>query len=46
MSALPILRLGTVKNVEGFQDHLRSLHLTLPAMASWRVGGSRHCVSR
>ena len=30
MSALPILRLGTVKNVEGFQDHLRSLHLTLP----------------
>jgi NADPH2 dehydrogenase len=26
----PILRLGTVKNVTGFQEHLQSLHLTIP----------------
>ncbi|MGA9813187.1 MAG: hypothetical protein WBQ64_10445 [Terriglobales bacterium] len=30
MSARPILRLGTVKNVSGFQQHLRSLGLTIP----------------
>ena len=30
MSTQPILRLGTVKSVAGFQEHLRSLDLTLP----------------
>jgi 2,4-dienoyl-CoA reductase-like NADH-dependent reductase (Old Yellow Enzyme family) len=30
MSALPILRLGTVKEVERFQDHVRSLGVTIP----------------
>ncbi|MGH9553099.1 MAG: hypothetical protein ACRD3W_27215, partial [Terriglobales bacterium] len=30
MSARPILRLGTVKSVSGFQQHLRSLGLTIP----------------
>jgi 2,4-dienoyl-CoA reductase-like NADH-dependent reductase (Old Yellow Enzyme family) len=30
MSARPILRLGTVKNVSGFQQHLQSLGLTIP----------------
>ncbi len=30
MSTRSILRLGTVKNVAGFREHLRSLHLTLP----------------
>jgi NADPH2 dehydrogenase len=30
MSSKPILRLGTVKSVHGFQAHLRSLHLTIP----------------
>ena len=30
MSTQPILRLGTVKNVAGFQEHLQSLRLTLP----------------
>ncbi len=30
MSGQPILRLGTVKNVAGFLEHLHSLHLTLP----------------
>jgi 2,4-dienoyl-CoA reductase-like NADH-dependent reductase (Old Yellow Enzyme family) len=30
MSALPILRLGTVKDVERFQGHVRSLGLTIP----------------
>jgi len=30
MSMLPILRLGAVKSVAGFQEHLRSLDLTLP----------------
>ena len=30
MSALPILRLGTVKNVARFQEHVRSLGLKIP----------------
>src|SRR6266699_564284 len=30
MSALPIVRLGTVKQVERFQEHVRSLRLPLP----------------
>ena len=30
MSTRPILRLGTVKNVSGFQQHLQSLDLTIP----------------
>src|SRR6478752_7350483 len=30
MSTRPILRLGTVKNVSGFQRHLQSLGLTIP----------------
>ncbi|PYX03770.1 MAG: NADH:flavin oxidoreductase [Acidobacteria bacterium] len=30
MSAQPILRLGTVKDVARLEQHLRSLHLTLP----------------
>src|SRR5256884_919557 len=30
MSALPIVRLGTVKQVERFQEHVRSLGLTIP----------------
>jgi len=30
MSALPILRLGTVKEVAGFQDHVHSLGLKIP----------------
>src|SRR5579862_4306665 len=30
MNALPILRLGTVKDVERFQEHVRSLGLTIP----------------
>jgi NADPH2 dehydrogenase len=30
MSTLPIVRLGTVKNVAGFQEHLHSLHLAIP----------------
>ena len=30
MSAQPILRLGTVKNVANFQAHLRALNLTIP----------------
>jgi len=30
MSSLPILRLGTVKDVSRFQDHLRSLGLMIP----------------
>jgi 2,4-dienoyl-CoA reductase-like NADH-dependent reductase (Old Yellow Enzyme family) len=30
MSTLPILRLGTVKEVERFQAHVRSLELTIP----------------
>ncbi len=38
MSAQPILRLGTVKNVAGFQEHLRSLHLALPCDAELLSG--------
>jgi 2,4-dienoyl-CoA reductase-like NADH-dependent reductase (Old Yellow Enzyme family) len=30
MNSLPILRLGTVKEVERFQEHVRSLGLTIP----------------
>ena len=30
MTALPILRLGSVKDVHRFQEHLRSLHVTMP----------------
>jgi len=30
MTTLPILRLGSVKDVHRFQDHLRSLHVTMP----------------
>jgi NADPH2 dehydrogenase len=30
MSTSPILRLGTVKNVEDFREHLQALHLALP----------------
>ena len=30
MSALPILRLGSVKTVAGFKDHMRSLNLAIP----------------
>ena len=30
MSTQPILRLGTLKNVAQFHEHLRALHLTLP----------------
>jgi NADPH2 dehydrogenase len=30
MTALPILRLGTVKDVARFQEHIRSLGLTIP----------------
>ena len=30
MSTQPILRIGTVKSAERFQEHLRSLHLALP----------------
>lgn len=30
MNTKPILRLGTVKNVAGFQEHLQSLRLTIP----------------
>ena len=38
MSARPILRLGTVKNVSGFQQHLRSLGLTIPCDHELRTG--------
>jgi NADPH2 dehydrogenase len=30
MTAQPILRLGTVKDIERFEQHLRSLHLNIP----------------
>ncbi len=30
MSAIPILRLGAVKNVERFKDHMRALGLNIP----------------
>ncbi len=30
MSAQPILRLGTVKDIARFEQHLRSLHLNVP----------------
>jgi NADPH2 dehydrogenase len=30
MTTLPILRLGSVKDVPRFQEHLRSLHVTMP----------------
>ena len=33
MTALPILRLGSVKDVHRFQGHLRALHLTMPCDA-------------
>jgi hypothetical protein len=39
MSTLPILRLGTVKDVAGFQEHVRSLGLNIPC-DSELLGGS------
>ena len=30
MSELPILRLGTVKDIDRFQEHVRSLGLKIP----------------
>jgi 2,4-dienoyl-CoA reductase-like NADH-dependent reductase (Old Yellow Enzyme family) len=30
MTALPIVRLGSIKDVDRFREHLRSLHLTMP----------------
>ena len=38
MSALPILRLGTVKDVARFQEHVRSLGLTIPSDGELRTG--------
>src|ERR1700704_5992858 len=38
MSALPILRLGTVKDVTRFQEHVRSLGLTIPCDRELLVG--------
>ena len=48
MTAQPILRLGTVKDIARFEQHLRSLHLNVPcdrelasgseSPASWREG--------
>ena len=38
MSAHSILRVGSVKNVVRFQEHLRSLHLTIPCDSSLAVG--------
>ncbi len=38
MSTQPILRLGTVKNVAGFREHLRSLHLTIPCDDELAIG--------
>jgi 2,4-dienoyl-CoA reductase-like NADH-dependent reductase (Old Yellow Enzyme family) len=37
-TSLPILRLGTVKTVEKFQEHLRALGLSLPADANIETG--------
>ena len=39
MSAQPILRLGTVKNVANFQAHLRALNLTIPCDDELITGG-------
>jgi 2,4-dienoyl-CoA reductase-like NADH-dependent reductase (Old Yellow Enzyme family) len=38
MSAHPILRLGSVKDVAQFQEHLRSLHLAIPCDSNLAVG--------
>ncbi len=38
MSSLPILRLGTVKDVGRFQEHLRSLGLTIPCDSELLAG--------
>src|SRR6266478_7302747 len=38
MSVLPILRLGTVKDVARFQEHVRSLGLTIPCDSELRTG--------
>ncbi len=38
MSALPVLRLGTVKDIGRFQEHVRSLGLTLPCDRELRRG--------
>ena len=38
MSAPSILRVGSVKDVVRFQEHLRSLHLTIPCDSSLAVG--------
>ena len=38
MSALPILRLGSVKDVTRFKEHLRSLHLPIPCDDELIVG--------
>jgi 2,4-dienoyl-CoA reductase-like NADH-dependent reductase (Old Yellow Enzyme family) len=38
MSALPILRLGTVKEVARFQEHVRSLGLRIPCDSKLRSG--------
>ena len=38
MSALPILRLGTVKDVARFQEHVRSLGLTIPCACELGTG--------
>ena len=38
MSAHSILRLGSVKDVSRFQEHLRSLHLTIPCDSNIAVG--------
>jgi 2,4-dienoyl-CoA reductase-like NADH-dependent reductase (Old Yellow Enzyme family) len=38
MSTLPILRLGTVKDVARFQEHVRSLGLTIPCDSALRTG--------
>jgi len=37
-TSLPILRLGTVKTVERFQEHLQALGLSLPADANIETG--------
>ncbi|HEY1925049.1 MAG TPA: hypothetical protein VGG58_07335 [Candidatus Acidoferrum sp.] len=37
-TSLPILRLGTVKTVEKFQEHLQALGLSLPADANIETG--------
>ncbi|HWZ98475.1 MAG TPA: NADH:flavin oxidoreductase [Candidatus Dormibacteraeota bacterium] len=38
MSTLPILRLGTVKNVGRFQEHVHSLGLTIPCDGEFATG--------